>query len=72
MAKRSIEILDSILKKVENMPFEEKKIISDKLNDYVEKLYAFDQNFLFDYSISNNMKYQEELLELEDDFYFAA
>jgi hypothetical protein len=72
MAKRSIEILDSILKKVENMPFEEKKIISDKLNDYVEKLYAFDQNFLFDYSISNNMKYQEELLELEDSFYFAA
>jgi hypothetical protein len=72
MSKRSVEILKSILKKVENMPFEEKKKISDKLNAYVEELHSFDQNFLFDYSITNNLKYQDELLELEDYFYFAA
>ena len=72
MSKRSVEILKSILKKVENMPLEEKKKISDKLNAYVEELHSFDQNFLFDYSITNNLKYQDELLELEDYFYFAA
>ena len=72
MSKRSVEILKSILKKVENMPFEEKIKISDKLNAYVEELHSFDQNFLFDYSITNNLKYQDELLELEDYFYFAA
>ena len=72
MSKRSAEILKSILKKVENMPFEEKKKISDKLNAYVEELHSFDQNFLFDYSITSNLKYQDELLELEDYFYFAA
>lgn len=72
MSKRSVEILKSILKKVENMPFEEKKKISDKLNAYVEELHSFDQNFLFDYSITSNLKYQDELLELEDYFYFAA
>ena len=54
------------------MPFEEKKKISDKLNAYVEELHSFDQNFLFDYSITSNLKYQDELLELEDYFYFAA
>ena len=38
MSKRSAEILDSILKKIENMPLEEKQKISDKLNTYIEKL----------------------------------
>ena len=69
MSKRSIEILDSILKKVENMPFEQKKKISDELNVYIEE---FDYNFLTDYEISNNIKYQEEPSEMKDCFYFAA
>ncbi len=47
MSKRSTEILDSILKKIENMPLEEKKKISDKLNTYIEELHNFDYNFSF-------------------------
>ncbi len=72
MSKRSTEILDSILKKIENMPLEEKKKISAKLNTYIEKLHNFDYNFSIDYDISSNIKYQEELSEMKDDFYFAA
>ena len=33
MSKRSAEILDSILKKIENMPLEEKQKIIDKLRN---------------------------------------
>ena len=47
MSKRSAEILDSILKKIEDMPLEEKKKISDKLNTYIEELHNFDYNFSF-------------------------
>ena len=72
MSKRSAEILDSILKKIEDMPLEEKKKISDKLNTYIEELHNFDYNFLIDYDISSSIKYQEELSEMKDDFYFAA
>ncbi len=72
MSKRSAEILDSILKKVENMPLKEKQKISDKLNTYIEELYNFDYNFSIDYDTSSNIKYQEELSEMKDDFYFAA
>ena len=72
MSKRSAEILDSILKKIENMPLEEKQKISDKLNTYIEELHNFDYNFLIDYDISSSIKYQEELSEMKDDFYFAA
>ena len=72
MSKRSTEILDSILKKIENMPLEEKKKISDKLNTYIEELHNFDYNFSIDYDISSNIKYQEDLSEMTDDFYFAA
>ena len=68
MSKRSAEILDSILKKIEDMPLEEKK----KLNTYIEELHNFDYNFSIDYDISSNIKYQEELSEMKDDFYFAA
>ena len=55
MSKRSTEILDSILKKIENMPLEEKKKISAKLNTYIEKLHNFDYNFSIDYDISSNI-----------------
>lgn len=72
MSKRSAEILDSILKKIEDMPLEEKKKISDKLNTYIEELHNFDYNFSIDYDISSSIKYQEELSEMKDDFYFAA
>ena len=72
MSKRSAEILDSILKKIEDMPLEEKKKISDKLNTYIEELHNFDYNFSIDYDISSNIKYHEELSEMKDDFYFAA
>ena len=72
MSKRSTEILDSILKKIENMPLEEKQKISDKLNTYIEELHNFDYNFSIDYDISSSIKYQEELSEMKDDFYFAA
>jgi hypothetical protein len=72
MSKRSAEILDSILKKIENMPLEEKQKISDKLNTYIEELHNFDYNFSIDYDISSSIKYQEELSEMKDDFYFAA
>ena len=72
MSKRSAEILDSILKKIENMPLEEKQKISDKLNTYIEELHNFDYNFSIDYDISSSIKYQEELSEMNDDFYFAA
>ena len=54
------------------MPLEEKQKISDKLNTYIEELYNFDYNFSIDYDISSNIKYQEELSEMKDDFYFAA
>ena len=72
MSKRSAEILDSMLKKIENMPLEEKQKISDKLNTYIEELHNFDYNFSIDYDISSSIKYQEELSEMKDDFYFAA
>ena len=72
MSKRSAEILHSILKKIENMPLEEKQKISDKLNTYIEELHNFDYNFSIDYDISSSIKYQEELSEMKDDFYFAA
>ena len=72
MSKRSAEILDSILKKIENMPLEEKQKISDKLNTYIEELHNFDYNFSIDYDISSSIKYQEEPSEMKDDFYFAA
>ena len=72
MSKKSDEILDSILKKIENMPLEEKQKISDKLNTYIEELHNFDYNFSIDYDISSSIKYQEELSEMKDDFYFAA
>ena len=72
MSKRSADILDSILKKIENMPLEEKQKISDKLNTYIEELHNFDYNFSIDYDISSSIKYQEELSEMKDDFYFAA
>ncbi len=72
MSKRSVEILDSILKKIEKMAFEDKERISDKLNDYIEELYADDYSFLLDYTTIDNIKYKEELLELQDSFYFAA
>ncbi len=55
MSKRSTEILDSILKKIENMPLEEKKKISAKLNTYIEELHNFDYNFSIDYDISSNI-----------------
>ena len=55
MSKRSAEILDSILKKIENMPLEEKKKINDKLNTYIEELHNFDYNFSIDYDISSNI-----------------
>ena len=54
------------------MAFEDKERISDKLNDYIEELYADDYSFLLDYTTIDNIKYKEELLELQDSFYFAA
>ena len=38
----------------------------------IEELHNFDYNFSIDYDISSNIKYQEELSEMKDDFYFAA
>lgn len=35
---RSVRILESILKEIKNFSFEERKQISDKLNEYVENL----------------------------------
>lgn len=39
--RRSVKILKDILKKVEEMPPEEKAKISNELNIYVEKLHDF-------------------------------
>lgn len=35
---RSVRIMESILKEIKNLSFEEKKQLSDKLNEYVENL----------------------------------
>lgn len=35
---RSVRVLESILKEIKNLSFEEKKQLSDKLNEYVENL----------------------------------